>query len=124
VTTTAAEREALAARVLDEARARAASATNPGSRTMILRGAEARAERARAGLPIDMSYLRAAGAAEKGARPRTVASSHFRDADGAAKPTTRRPCLRCRLPFDSHGPGNRMCPACRARTADASPYAV
>jgi len=33
-----------------------------------------------------------------------------------------RPCLCCRDPFDSHGPGNRLCDRCRAR--DVSPYAL
>lgn len=31
-----------------------------------------------------------------------------------------RPCLRCRQPFMSHGPGNRLCSDCRAR--DVSPF--
>lgn len=33
-----------------------------------------------------------------------------------------RPCLCCRQPFESAGPGNRMCPQCRTR--DVSPYAL
>lgn len=31
-----------------------------------------------------------------------------------------RPCLRCRQPFMSHGPGNRLC--CHCRTRDVSPF--
>jgi len=31
-----------------------------------------------------------------------------------------RPCLRCRKPFMSHGPGNRLCGDCRTR--DVSPF--
>lgn len=30
--------------------------------------------------------------------------------------TTRRPCLTCTAPFDSDGPHNRMCPACRQQS--------
>ena len=33
-----------------------------------------------------------------------------------------RPCLSCRAPFESEGPGNRMCALCRTR--DVSPYAL
>ncbi len=33
-----------------------------------------------------------------------------------------RPCLTCRAPFMSEGPGNRMCKDCRNR--DVSPYAL
>lgn len=33
-----------------------------------------------------------------------------------------RPCLRCRKPFESSGPGNRMCDRCRG--CDVSPYAL
>lgn len=31
-----------------------------------------------------------------------------------------RPCLRCRKPFMSYGPGNRLCADCRTR--DVSPF--
>lgn len=31
-----------------------------------------------------------------------------------------RPCLRCRQPFESSGPGNRLCDPCRGR--DVSPF--
>jgi hypothetical protein len=48
-------------------------------------------------------------------------------ADGAGsgvkyvKPAEQqRPCLRCRQQFMSHGPGNRLCGACRTR--DVSPF--
>lgn len=37
------------------------------------------------------------------------------------KPSTR-PCLCCGKPFRSEGPGNRLCPRCRA--LDVSPYAI
>lgn len=37
------------------------------------------------------------------------------------KQTKVRPCLCCRHPFESEGPGNRMCAECRAR--DVSPFA-
>jgi len=33
-----------------------------------------------------------------------------------------RPCLTCREPFTSEGPGNRMCKDCRNR--NVSPYAL
>lgn len=33
-----------------------------------------------------------------------------------------RPCLCCRQPFESEGPGNRMCSGCR--TKSVSPYAL
>lgn len=36
--------------------------------------------------------------------------------------TIVRPCLSCRAPFESEGPGNRMCALCRTR--DVSPYAL
>jgi len=42
---------------------------------------------------------------------------------GLRQPTTRRRCLCCRALFDSTGPGNRMCPKCRAHAADISPLA-
>ncbi len=35
---------------------------------------------------------------------------------------TVRPCLRCRKPFESSGPSNRMCDRCRG--CDVSPYAL
>jgi len=38
--------------------------------------------------------------------------------DGA----TLRPCLCCRQPFESSGPGNRMCDGCRHK--NVSPYAL
>ena len=125
MTDTAAEREILAARVLDEAPARAAKVANAGARSILLRAADVRAERVLAGLPVDMSYLRARAAPAQRRESRAApVPRDLRGADGAAKPITVRPCLRCRSPFDSHGPGNRLCPACRARSADASPYAV
>lgn len=34
--------------------------------------------------------------------------------------TQERPCLRCRQPFKSEGPGNRLCGGCRTR--DVSPF--
>jgi len=33
---------------------------------------------------------------------------------------TKRPCLRCRAPFRSEGPHNRMCAKCR--TVSVSPF--
>lgn len=48
----------------------------------------------------------------------------YRGPDGEPVETTRRPCLRCRRDFDSHGPGNRLCEPCRTKSADASPYAL
>jgi len=38
-------------------------------------------------------------------------------------PKVRRPCLRCREPFASTGPGNRLCRRCLLRAADMSPFA-
>lgn len=40
---------------------------------------------------------------------------------GDPNPATRRPCLRCRKPFVSTGPGNRLCRPCQQRAADMSP---
>lgn len=110
-----AEREALARRILADARARAEAIAYGGVRANMLRAAERRAERVLAGLPVDPSHL----------PPRAPnVSHHLLDLDGNPRPTQRRPCLRCRSPFDSHGPGNRLCGECRARSADASPFAV
>lgn len=36
------------------------------------------------------------------------------------KTVTRRACLCCRKPFDSSGPGNRLCPTCRSKST--SPF--
>lgn len=44
--------------------------------------------------------------------------------DPSRPPPAERPCLRCRQPFLSDGPGNRMCGPCKTKLADASPYAV
>lgn len=117
-----AERKALAARVLAEAHARAANVTNTGARTVLLRAAEVRAERVLAGLPVDLSYLRAKAATTQRRENRSPPVP--RDLRGGAIPIVVRPCLRCRSPFDNHGPGNRMCDPCRAKSAEASPYAV
>lgn len=35
---------------------------------------------------------------------------------------TLRPCLCCRQPFESSGPGNRMCDGCRGQSV--SPYDI
>lgn len=113
-----AEREALAARIRAEASARAANVRSPGARAMLLKAAENRAERVLAGLPVDLYYLRAA------ASPTPRPTLMKRDQRLADRPVTRRPCLRCSTPFDSHGPGNRLCTPCRARSAEASPYAL
>ncbi len=59
---------------------------------------------------------------------RIVNASDISDVDtgrGAEEPprqTVIRPCLSCRSPFESEGPGNRMCPQCRGRSV--SPYAI
>lgn len=47
------------------------------------------------------------------------------DEDGTGvkyvRPAAReRPCLRCRRPFMSEGPGNRLCSECRGR--NVSPF--
>ena len=40
----------------------------------------------------------------------------------AARHATR-PCLCCKRPFSSTGAGNRLCPECRGKAKDLSPYA-
>lgn len=40
----------------------------------------------------------------------------------APRPKKRRPCITCSDPFDSEGPGHRMCGECRSRAASSSPY--
>ena len=37
---------------------------------------------------------------------------------GSKSDTIERKCLGCTNPFDSTGPGNRMCDACRKRTSN------
>lgn len=119
-----AEREALAARVRAEASARAATVTSPGARAVLLRAADKRAERVLAGLPVDLSYLRARRPVKRTTPRAAAVPRDLRDGVGAPKPTTRRPCLCCRRAFDSHGPGNRLCDPCRVRSAGESPFAL
>lgn len=45
-----------------------------------------------------------------------------RDVHGEPLETQTRPCLRCRRPFESEGPHNRLCGPCGK--LDVSPYAV
>ena len=59
-----------------------------------------------------------------GARGAGLVSRDLRDLDGHPRPTRRRPCLRCRTEFDSHGPGNRLRGECGKLAAEASPYVV
>lgn len=47
-----------------------------------------------------------------------------RGLDDAPIAPKQRPCLRCRKPFDSAGPGNRVCAACSNRAGEMSPYAL
>lgn len=51
----------------------------------------------------------------KGANPR-----RGRFVKGGPPGSIVRPCLRCRRPFASEGPHNRMCGLCRV--ASVSPY--
>lgn len=51
-------------------------------------------------------------------------SNRRRDVHGEPEATQTRPCLRCRKPFESEGPHNRLCKACANRAGDVSPYAV
>lgn len=37
---------------------------------------------------------------------------------GRVPKTAKRTCLSCDRPFDSTGPGNRMCQQCRRKSAD------
>lgn len=53
-----------------------------------------------------------------------LVSRDLRDLEGRPRPTRRRPCLRCRTEFDSHGAGNRLCGECGKLAAEASPLAV
>ena len=43
-------------------------------------------------------------------RRKNYARAVHRPAKGA---TTERTCLKCDRPFESEGPGNRLCPACQ-----------
>lgn len=96
---------------------------------ILLAGASAgnRPAGARAGLSAGVPRCRGAGggALSVGARPGTTdrgwASKEL--CEGRLPPVVR-PCLRCRRPFPSAGPGNRMCDPCRTKLADESPYAV
>lgn len=60
--------------------------------------------------------------------PRVVVASDISDADTGweveelPRQTVTRPCLCCRQPFESSGPGNRMCNPCRNQSV--SPFAV
>ena len=102
MSTAPADREALAASILADARARAAKVAHPGARASMLLAAERRAARAREGdLP---------GQAKPKKRTWPSVAS---DPDDPPRQTKRRPCLRCTRPFDSEGPGNRMCEPCR-----------
>jgi hypothetical protein len=57
---------------------------------------------------------------------RGVVASDISDVDtgrGVEEPprrTVTRPCLCCRQPFQSEGPGNRLCDGCRGR--NVSPF--
>lgn len=106
--TAQAEREALAASILADARERAEGrrATNPAAAGTIMHYAKLKAER----LLADGTRLQFGRDA--------------RDLDGNPRRMTQRACLRCRKGFDSAGPGNRLCGDCRVKAADASPYAV
>ena len=117
-----AEREALAERILADARARAATVDHGAARASILRAADRRAESVRAGVLPLSAGVRPYTAPAVSTRPR--AGRILRGGDGEPVPTTLRSCLRCRKDFDSTGPGNRMCDPCRAKMAEASPYAV
>lgn len=91
----------------------------------MLLAAERRAERVGVGLLPATSGCWPVAAPTSPTQPRTaLVSRDLRDVDGAGRPTTERPCIRCCRKFDSHGPGNRMCEPCRLKAADASPCAV
>lgn len=45
-----------------------------------------------------------------------------RDVHGQLVSTVKRPCLRCRKPFESEGAHHRLCGACGK--LDVSPFAV
>lgn len=114
-------------RILADARARAAALPYAGVRVGILRAAERNAQRALTGelthwtppKPTAQPEPRSAGCPRAAQVRRDVIG-----VDGRRRQTQRRSCLRCRRAFDSLGPGNRMCDPCRARSAEASPYAV
>ena len=78
-------------------------------------------ERVRRGQIVFAPPLQAFG---REVRPERVKPSQGRkpvkyvNRDGA----TLRPCLCCRQPFESSGPGNRMCERCRTR--DVSPFSI
>ncbi|MEA3002316.1 MAG: hypothetical protein QOH81_1104 [Sphingomonadales bacterium] len=55
--------------------------------------------------------------------PNNGTERKFRDPGGEERQTVCRPCLRCERPFDSTGPGNRLCDGCRQKSWDLSPYA-
>ena len=44
--------------------------------------------------------------------------THLNPGTFQLKPTHRKRCLKCRVEFDSFGPGNRICPRCAAINRD------
>lgn len=131
-----AEREALAERILADARARAASIPDRyrGAQVNVMAAAQRQARKALTG---ELRYWRAAQqkpcvvakASTEPATQRTRAAPVPRDLrasrhDPGAAPPRRRPCLCCRRTFESAGPGNRLCGTCRGRSSDVSPYAI
>jgi hypothetical protein len=73
---------------------------------------------ARMGVRVDPPKADRAGGfirAPKKRRPYTGGKPHHM---GKRGPTWKRlPCLRCKVPFDSEGPGNRVCLECQATAA-------
>lgn len=45
--------------------------------------------------------------------------THLNPGTFQLKPTCRKRCLKCRIEFDSFGPGNRICPRCAGINRDA-----
>lgn len=107
------QRKQEAERIIAEAHQRAAAVPFPGVRVSMIRAAERKAAK-----------LLADALPEAAGNAPTLVKRDTRGLDGERRVTQRRPCLRCRRAFDSHGPGNRMCSACREKGSDASPYAV
>ncbi len=100
----------------------------PGSRWAKVKPGMTLAEAAALGLPRgELNFRVRKGtivlAQEPGQRVGVIAGDTPGTGVKYAKPVaTERPCLRCRQPFLSEGPGNRMCGECR--TVSVSPYAL
>lgn len=100
-------------------RAEACEALGPGPSRELL-------ERVRRGQIVFVPALRASGreVTDRKEPPEAKATRPGRKSVRYVNrdPASLRPCLCCRQPFESAGPGNRLCDGCRGR--NVSPYAL